>query len=77
MTFIERLKKLFGREAVRPERKEPIVPSHFTLDEESGLIVQTDDPVMARVIGEAFQSGKPVIGTVDDSGRTTIRKLEP
>jgi len=73
MKALEKLRgvfaKLFGSKA---EPKDGIIR-----DPETGVSVETDDPVMAAVVAQAFKTGKPVIGNVDEKGKVTIRTLDP
>ena len=40
------------------------------------LIVETDDPFMAAIVGEVFRTGKPHIGSVDDNGNFEMKEVE-
>jgi hypothetical protein len=51
--------------------------SGFITDEKTGIAVETDDPLMAEVVARAFTTGKPVVGSRDESGNVRIEKLEP
>ena len=68
MWLLDKIKSLFDKSA----QDKP----GFIRDKETGVYVQTDDPMAAEVIAQAFTSGKPVIGTRDDSGKVTIKKLD-
>ncbi len=70
MRFVTRLKALFGMKADKPQ-------DGFIRDAETGLDIETEDPLMASVIAQAFKTGKPVVGSRDENGKVTIQKLEP
>ncbi len=78
MKALEKLRgvfaKLFGSKA---EPKDTGLKDGIIRDPETGVCVETDDPVMAAVVAQAFKSGKPVIGNVDEKGKVTIRTLDP
>lgn len=67
MWIVNKLKSLFGNKANPvPQEQKPIA----IISDESL------DPLEVDVITQAFRSGKPVIGTRDESGKVTIRKLD-
>ncbi|MGZ9097563.1 MAG: hypothetical protein ACXW30_04625 [Micavibrio sp.] len=73
MTFLKKLRGSFAK--LFPSKAAP--KDGFIHDPETGVSVETDDPLMAAVVAQAFTSGKPVVGNVDKNGKVTIRKLDP
>lgn len=72
MGFISRLKSWFGVAAAPAPR-----PRQFIKDPASGVMVETDDPDQAAIIGMAIKTGKPVIATRGDDGKLNIKTPGP
>lgn len=75
MWLVYKLKALFDRSAVQPgvSQESP----RFIKDEESGALIETDDPMQAAAIALVLKTGKPVAGTRDGDGKFTIKSLDP
>ncbi len=72
MNFIDRLKSWFGVAAApAPQARQ------FIKDPTSGVMVETDDPDHAAIVGLAFKTGKPVLGSRGEDGKLTIQTLDP
>ena len=74
MGLINRLKSLFG---IASAPTSSAAPRQFIKDPATGVMVETDDPDHAAVIGMVFRTGKPVTATRDKDGKLKIETLDP
>ncbi len=74
MNPISLLKSWFGFAAAPAPAP---TPRRFIKDPATGVMVETDDPDHAAVIGMVFRTGKPVTATRDKDGKLKIETLDP
>ncbi len=67
---------LFGSKAQKPEETDPALKQGFIRDKETGVVVETEDPMMAAAIAQAFKTGKATFGFRDENGKFTVQTIE-
>ena len=80
MSFMDRLKALFSRATTPASSAVPeagLAERRFIKDRETGLLVETDDEMMAAGIGQAFKTDLPVIGNRQPDGNFKLTTLNP
>ncbi len=76
MGFISRLKAWFSGAAAPAPAPAPRA-RQFIKDPASGVMIETDDPDQAAIIGMVIRTGKPVTATRGEDGKLSIKTLNP